>query len=330
MIKQLIRIVTLGLVLALAGALLHPVIARADALRRVSLIPQWMPQAQFAGYMVALKKGFYREAGLDLTLLPGGPGRPSLECVINGQASFATGWLTTAIQRRAAGAPLVNLAQIVQRSALMLVTLRSSGIHRPRDLNGKRVGLWGGDFSLPPWVFFRKHEIRDIRIVPQYHSIDLFLKGGLDAASAMWYNEYHLMINSGIDPDELNTFMFAEDGINFPEDGLYCREELLQAAPEVCGAFVLASLRGWTYTFEHPEEALTIVMDSVRDSGVGANTAHQRWMLARMADIIRPRGPGARLGRLDPDDYNQVGRVLMEKGLIDSLPPYIDFFKELP
>ena len=111
----------------------------------------------------------------------------------------------------------------------------------------------------------------------------------MDAASAMWYNEYHTIVNAGINPEELTTFSFAELGLNFPEDGIYTLEETLRRDPELACAFVKASLEGWLYAFSHPEEAVGIVLDYAAQAKIPANRAHQKWMLAKMKELILPR-----------------------------------------
>lgn len=296
------------------------------ALKKASLLPQWIPQAQFAGYMVAVEKGFYREAGLDLNLIQGGPDKDSLLWVAGGASTFGTGWLSSAIEKRASGMDLVNLAQIIQRSALLLVAKKSSGIHKPEDLKGRAVGYWTGGFTIPFSLFLRRHKL-NVKVIPNYTSITLLIRQAVDAIGAMWYNEYHLILNSGFDPDELTVLRLGDLGVDFPEDGLYCTEETLKKDPEMCVAFVEASLRGWLYSFDHPEEALDIVMKHADAANTGTNRAHQEWMLARMKDLILPDGLTKGLGKLDREDYLTVGKVLQDMYLVDSLPDYEKFYR---
>lgn len=296
------------------------------SLRAVTLIPHWIPQAQFAGYMVALEKGFYRETGLDLNMLRGGPGKVGFDELESGRATFCVEWLAGALKRKTTGLPLANLAQIVQKSALILVARQGSGITRPQHLDGRKVGLWPGLFSLQPEAMFLKHKVSPV-IVPNYTSVELFLKRGVDAIAAMWYNEYHLLLNSGLNADELQLFFLSEMGFNFPEDGLYVLEQTFLDRPEMCRAFVQASLKGWLYAFAHKDEALSIVMKHADAAQTGTNRAHQRWMLNRMEDLILPGGDKTLLGKLKRDDYIFTGNVLVELGFIEHLPAFDEFYR---
>jgi NitT/TauT family transport system substrate-binding protein len=298
----------------------------ASELIKVSLVPHWIPQAQFAGYMVALEKGFYREAGMDLNLLRGGPDNPSFKALREGRATFGTDWVSAGIRTRVSGTPVVNIGQITQRSALMLVAKKRSGIRSVRDLEGKRVGLWGGNFQIQPMAFFRKCDL-SVTTVPLYSTVNLFLKGAVDAISAMWYNEYHIILDSGYNPDELTLFFFSDYGLNFPEDGLYCLEETYRADPDLCKRLVQASLRGWLYAFEHEAETVDLVMRYAESAHTGTNKAHQRWMLRRMKDLILPDGDKSGLGKLKEADYNTVGETMKSLNLVEDIPPYDDFYR---
>jgi NitT/TauT family transport system substrate-binding protein len=109
----------------------RPVLA-GTSLKKASLIPLWSPQSQFAGYYVALDKGIYARHGIDLTILKGGAGHSPAQSLKNGQADFAVLWLTTALHHRFAGTKLVNVSQIIQRSSMMLISRKSSGIRKER------------------------------------------------------------------------------------------------------------------------------------------------------------------------------------------------------
>ena len=295
-------------------------------LDKVSLVPQWIPQAQFAGYMVALEKGFYREAGMDMTLLDGGPSREPLGLLATGKATFCTDWLSNGIRQRAIGQQIVALAQVVQKSSLILVAKKSSGIFEPKDFEGKRVGLWEGHFYLQPLMFFRKFDV-NVEVIPNFTSVGLFLKGALDAMSVMYYNEYHTLIQNGLNHDELQTFFLSKYGLNFPEDAIFTLESTYKKNPDLCKRFVDASLKGWRYAFSHREEALDIVMKHVRKANTPSNRPHQKWMLEKMQLFIEPDSPDLKMGQLSLDDYMRVARSMLESRMISEIPPYGEFYR---
>lgn len=300
--------------------------AKEEPLKKATFIPQWAPQAQFVGYYVAYEKGIYKKHGVDLTIIPGGPEASPSELLNSHQADFATLWLSSGIQMRDAGIGLVNIAQILQRSALMLVAKKTSGIETLQDINGRKVGLWGPIFQIQPKALFKKYDIH-VKIISQSYSVNLFLRDGVDVASAMWYNEYHTILNAGINPEELTTFFFYEYGLNFPEDGIYTLQETYEKDPELCCAFVKASIEGWQYAFVHPEEALDVVMKYMEEAHIPANRIHQKWMLERMKDLILPEDTSIAMGRLLFDDYERVAQGLKENKLIDEIPGFETFYK---
>lgn len=289
------------------------------ALKPASLMPLWTPQAQFAGYYVAREKGLYARHGIDLRILPAGPGRSPAEALREGQADFAILWLTTAITHRANGLPLLHLAQISQKSSLLLVSRKSSGIRTIADMAGRKVGLWPGDVAIPARTLFASRGIQ-VREVTQGQTLNLFLRGGLDVASATWYNEYHTLHSSGLDPDELNVVFLSEQGLNFPEDGLYALEATVQRDPALVRGFVEASLEGWREAFAHPEEALDLVLRAAREARQPANRMHQRWMLDRMRDLMQPATPGTRPGELREADYAAVAQTMVRLKFIPRAP----------
>lgn len=295
-------------------------------LKKASFIPHWVPQAQFAGYYLARDLGIYRKHGIDLTIIDGGPDRASDEYLRRGMADFASLWLCTGITMREQGVKLVNIGQMMQRSALMLVAKKSRGIRTPEDLDGKKVGLWGPIFQIQPRAFFKKYNL-DVTIVRQSYSVNLFLRDGVDAASAMWYNEYHTILNSGLNPEELTTFFFYNHGLNFPEDAVFALEETFEKDAGLCKAFVRASIEGWRYAFDHPEAALDIVMRHLKEAHVPTNRVHQRWMIERMDDLMRPEGLERPMGTLVETDYRRVAAGLEENDFIKDIPDFRAFYR---
>lgn len=299
--------------------------AATQTLERVRFMPHWVPQAQFAGYYMAQQKGFYLEQGLSVEILAGGPGRDPIQGLVAGDLDAGTTFLSTALIERGEGAPVVNIGQIVRKSALLLVTRASSGIQSPEDLDGKVVTLWPF-FDVQPRALFKKFNVKPI-IIPQLYSFNLFLRGGADVVSAMWYNEYHQLLNAGLNDDELRVFRYDEYGLNFPEDGVYCTEHMLKERPQVCRHFVQASIQGWLYAFEHQEETLDVIMERVQAAKVPTTRVHQRWMLAKMKELIMPDGQASEIGLLPETEYRRVAEELVAAGLLKDIVPYTEFYE---
>lgn len=298
--------------------------------RPLVLQAHWYPQAQFAGYMVAVEKGFFAEAGLGRVELKWSiAGEKPFDRLAEGKTDFCLGWLADAIVERQGGKPLVNIAQIFQRSNLMLVARKGAGIAEPKDLSGRRVGLWGGNFDVPARTFFRQFHVEPV-IVPQSNSMTPFVRGAVDAASAMHYNEFHKLIESGMKAEDLKVFAFADYGIAFPEDGLYCTETTRRDRPDVCRKMVAACRKGWEYAMANESETLDIVMKQCRAANARTNRNHQQWMLRASIQSIGDQIAGDRIagtkpaafGQLSPEVYKKLVDALAAEKIVAKAPAY--------
>lgn len=320
--SEQMRLLTVGILfLFLSGGFSH---AFAEG-KPVRLQLQWSHQSQFAGYYVALGKGFYREQGLDVTIFAGGPAVEPADVLQRNEAEFASLWLSTALTRRDKGEPLVNVAQVVNASNLILLAWKGNGVAGPEDLPGRKISIWGGDFRVPyaAWLQYRKI---DATVVPQYYSVNLFLRKGVDACAAMYYNEYHMLFQAGVNPDEVLPVFLRDDGFGFPEDGIYALEDTVRKDPEMSRAFREASLKGWKYAALHQEEALDIVMKYVREGNVQTNRPHMKWMLEKiLASIVPAEGSAWEFGRLSRAEYERTTGVMLRQGMISQTAPFEAF-----
>src|ERR1700680_1082758 len=116
--------------------------ASAQAADPVTIQLKWVSQAQFAGYFVARDKSFYKEAGLDVTIKPGGPDINPSQVIAGGGADVVVDWMPSALATREKGVALVNIAQTFTRSGMMLTCRVDSGVKTPADLKGKILGVW--------------------------------------------------------------------------------------------------------------------------------------------------------------------------------------------
>lgn len=291
-------------------------------LRVVTFLPYWVANAQFAGYYMAEETGIYEKYGMDVEIIPYEPFYTTSQMMKQGTIDFAASWLVNAIEIKASGVDIVNIAQFSTRSSLMLVTKKSSGIDTLQDMNGKKAGIWTG-YELQPRALFKKFDL-NVEIVPIGSTNNLFLNDGVPITNANWFDEYHSILNSGYNPDELNTFFFADCGLNFLEDGIYCLAEKRLRDPDLCADFVNATEEGWQMAYNDPEKAIDLVVAYARKMNLPVNRIHQRWMLDRYRDLYNPGGKISI--DLAEKDYLFAASVLKESGQIAEVPPFESFF----
>lgn len=305
----------LALVVGLASATLAVPSAAQD---RLTLQLKWLPQAQFAGYYAAQAKGFYREAGLDVALLPGGPAIAPPEVLARGGADVIVEWMPAALAAREKGVPLVNIAQIFTRSGMMLTCRKEAGIRAPADLKGRTLGVWfaGNEYPFLAWMsrlgFKTGGSAPDVKVLRQGFDVDLLVKKQADCISTMTYNEYWHVIDEGLKPDELVAFRYEEMGVATLEDGLYTTEAKLADAgmADRLARFVAASLRGWDFAERNQPETVKVVL--ALDPALAKEAAHQAHMLEDVARLIDPGSKG--LGYLDPAAYERTVTTLLSGG----------------
>ena len=290
---------------------------RAQAADSLVLQLKWLADAQSAGFYAAQEKGFYRQAGLDVTILPGGPDITPSEVLAARKADVAVDWMPSALAARDKGAPIVNIAQIFQHSGLQLACRRDSGIRGPADFKGKKIGVWfaGNEYPFLAWMaklgFHTDGPTPDITVLRQGGGVKLLTKKQADCISTMTYNEYGQLLDAGMKPSELVVFRYDDQGVAVLEDGLYVLQPALTDPDKVdrLARFLRASVEGWRYAMVpgHQAETVAIVL---RNASPGMTDApHQQRMLREVARLIPGTDRG--IGYLDPATYQRTVDVLL-------------------
>lgn len=300
----------LALTTALAGFA-----GTASASDKLTLQLKWVTQAQFGGYFVAAEKGFYKDEGLDVTIKPGGPDINPSQVIAGGGADVVVDWMPSALATREKGVPLVNIAQIFQKSGLQLTCLKSSGISSPADFKGKTLGVWFGGNEYPFLNWMAKLGLptdgspNGVKVLKQGFNVDPLLQKQADCISTMSYNEYWQVIDAGIKPEELIVFSYQDEGVATLEDGLYTLEKNLSDPKmvEKLAKFLKASQKGWDYAVAHPDEAAKITLEA---DETGAQTEkHQMRMADEIAKLVGKNPKGT--GWLDPAAYDRTVGILL-------------------
>ena len=298
-----------------AGAAVGLMGTMAQAADDVTLQLKWVTQAQFAGYYVAQDKGFYDEEDLNVTITPGGPDIAPTQVLAGGGADVAVEWMPAALAAREKGLPMVNIAQPFKSSGMMLTCRKDAGIETTDDFKGKTLGVWffGNEFPFLSWM--SKLELpteggeEGVTVLKQGFNVDPLLQNQAACVSTMTYNEYWQVIDAGLTPDDLNVFKYEEQGVATLEDGLYALEENLAdpAFEDKMVRFVRASMKGWKYAEENPDEAAEIVLDN--DASGAQTEEHQKRMMGEVAKLTAGSN-----GALDEADYERTVQSLLSGG----------------
>jgi NitT/TauT family transport system substrate-binding protein len=281
----------------------------------VTIQLKWVTQAQFAGYYVAEAEGFYEEEGLNVTIKPGGPDIAPPQVIAGGGADVIVEWMPAALAAREAGLPLVNIAQPFKSSGMMLTCRNDSGVATTADFPGKTLGVWffGNEYPFLSWMSSLGIPTdggeAGVTVLKQGFNVDPLLQQQAACISTMTYNEYWQVIDAGFTPEDLTVFKYEDEGVATLEDGLWVLEERLEdpAFVETMAKFVRASMKGWKWAEENPDEAAMIVLDN---DETGAQTeSHQKRMMGEVAKLTAGSN-----GALDPADYERTVKTLLSAG----------------
>ena len=298
-----------------------------ETMTDVTLQLQWFTQSQFAGYYAAVATGIYEDYGLNVEILEGGVEIVPASVLDSGAADFAVSWVPRGLVPREEGANITNIAQVFQRSATLQVSFADSGISTVTDLEGRTVGNWGFGNEFELLAGLRKSGLDpagDVQLVQQNFDMLALISGEIDAAQAMIYNEYAQVLETVnpdtgelYQPEDLNIINWNDVGTAMLQDALWADADRLDDDPayhETAVRFVEASLRGWIFCRDNPEECVDIVLDNAPTLG----RSHQTWQLNEINALIWPSPLG--VGVMDPDLWAQTAAVATSEGILASAP----------
>lgn len=324
----LTTVVQVYVTVASAAQVVPPANRPPAALTKVTLQLQWVTQSQFAGYYAAVEKGFYEVEGLAVTIKVGAVEIVPQQVVATGGADFGTAWLPKVLASREQGARLVNIAQVFQRSGTREISWKDSGITKPADWRGKRVGTWGFGNELELFAAMRKvgldpNDPKQVTTVQQGFDMSLFLNRQVDAAQAMIYNEYAQVLEAVnpktgqlYKPEDLIVIDFNEVGTAMLQDGVFVREDWIADAKnqDIAVRFLHASFRGWIFCHDNFEECVDIVLKNGPTLGKG----HMTWMLNEINALIWPSPNG--IGLMDRSAFERTAQIAHDYQIITTTP----------
>jgi NitT/TauT family transport system substrate-binding protein len=301
--------------------------AAAQDLTPVSVVLQWVPQAQFAGYFAADQMGFWEEQGLDVTIIDGGPEvAPQVEGSLPTGPEFAVSWVPRVLAVRGEGSDLVNIGQTFQRSGTLSVSWADAPVPTPADFAGKTVGVWdfGNEFEVTAAAREAGlEEGTDYQKVIQAFDMVAFLNREIDVAEAMIYNEYAQVLETVnpetgelYQPEDLVVIDYNEVGTAMLQDAVHARASWLaeEGNEEIAAKFLAGVYKGWAYCRDNPEECVQFTVDAGSTLGLG----HQRWMMNEINALIWPSPDG--IGAMPQETWDKTVEIMLEAELIAEPP----------
>jgi NitT/TauT family transport system substrate-binding protein len=285
----------------------------------VKLQLQWFVQAQFAGYYAAMDQGFYEAMCLDVEIVEGGVEIVPQTQLANGEVDFALAWVPKALASREAGANIVNIAQIYQRSGTLQVSFADKGITTPADFAGKKIGNWGFGNEYEVFAALGQAGLdpaSDVELIAQNFDMIALLDGSIDAAEAMTYNEYAQVLEAVnpetgelYTPDDFNVISYEEAGVGMLQDAIWADAEKLAsdaAYKDIATRFVAASMEGWVYCRDNPQGCADIVLAA----GPTLGASHQLWQANEVNKLIWPSPNG--IGFIDQAAWDRTVQISLE------------------
>lgn len=298
----------MGLVISLVFG--SPVLAQQEeALQEITLQLKWKHQFQFAGYYAAVEKGFYKEAGLEVELKEAQSGIEPAAEVFKGNADFG---ITTAdlLILRSEGKKGVLLASIFQHSAQILVASKDSGIDHVQQLIGKRIALEPHAADLITYMSDEGVGLDEVELYDHSFDVSSLLDGKVDALTAYITDEPFSLTQEGFEHIIIDPRM---GGVDFYGDVLFTTEQMVEQNPELVEEFTEASLKGWQYAMNNPEEITDLILEkySKRHSKEHLMFEAERMKRLIMMDVVE-------IGYSNPGRWQRILEIYKEQDMLAS------------
>jgi NitT/TauT family transport system substrate-binding protein len=281
-----------------------------SGLTPVTLQTDWYPQPEHGGFYDAQIRGYYKDEGLDVTILPGGPYVNSDQQVSVGAAQFAMGSSDHILQAIDNGAPLVAVAATMQHDPQAVMVHQESPVHSFQDLDGHAVAIRLGASTWFDYLV-KRYNLKNVREIPATYSVANFLADPGYMQQIFVTSEPFFVRQAGV---PVRTLLISETGYN-PYRVFLTSRSFLQQHPEVVAKFVRASLRGWRDYLTHPDD----VNAAIAKLNPALSVPQMKFSYEALRDqhFIDGDAPGGvELGRFDPARWTSMYQQLLELKVI--------------
>jgi NitT/TauT family transport system substrate-binding protein len=298
----------LGICLAFAGCKKQPAVS--SGLTPVTLQTDWYPQPEHGGFYDAKLRGYYKNEGLDVTILPGGPYVNSDQAVSLGTVQFAMGSSDHTLEAIGNGVPLVAVAATMQHDPQAIMVHQNSPVHRFQDLDGRAVAIRLG---LSTWFEFlvKHYQLKNVREIPATYSVANFLQDP-DYIQQIFVTSEPFFANQAGVP--VRTMLISEAGYD-PYRVFLTSPSYLQQHPGVVAKFVRASLHGWQDYLVHPDD----VNAEIAKLNPAMSVPQMKFSYEALRDQrFIAAADGADLGRFNPARWSSMYQQLLDLKVIQK------------
>lgn len=297
--------------LAFLAVTLCPALRAGDALAPLTMQLDWKPNVQFAGILVALDRGFYREAGIDLTLKPVDPGMQVVESVVSGTNWIGCSESGVLLGARAHGAPIKAIGTMLQGSPFCLMSLTARQIRKPTDLRGHTLGVHP-DARLALDIMLHSSRIprSTMTCMDVEHSIQPLVRGQIDVLMGYIIDEAVALQTTG---HSINIIPCYEHGYVAYSQVYFTSEALLARDPALVGRFLDASHRGWTEAARDPEAVVKLIATRFLP---GVDADYQRRSLAEILKLAQLESGKGSFGTMKKSTWKKMVRTFNASGIL--------------
>jgi NitT/TauT family transport system substrate-binding protein len=310
------RIFRISCVLFLAGlsalGCRHSEGGSESGLTKIVFQADWYPQPEHGGFYTAVAKGYYKDEGLDVTILPGGPYITVEKQVSAGTAQFGMGSSDKVLEANSGGQSLVAVAATMQHDPQGIMVRKDSPIHSFADLNGHSVAIKVGEST---WFEFivKRFQLNNVHVVPAMMNVANFVADPQYIQQAFATSEPFFAHQAGI---ETRVLLISEAGYN-PYRVMYTTRDFLQQHPEIVAKFVRASVKGWKEYLNNPGPANTMI--AKLNPALNPEWMQFTWQQLRDGHFVAGEDPtGAQLGQMDPKRWATMYEQLVDLKVIDK------------
>ncbi len=225
----------------------------------VTLQLMWKHQFEFAGFYAAIEQGYYQELGLDVKTREYQDDISIVDEVVNGRVQYGISD-SSLIVERSNGAPVVLLANIFQHSPMVLLSRADTNIYSPAQMIGKRIMLSTheeNNASLIAMLNSESVSLKQMDVEPHSFNVEDFINGKVDVISAYATNEPGVLKQRMV---KFNIIDPINYGIDFYGNNIFTSEKQIREHPSQVSNFIKASLKGWQYAMEHPDEIIQVIL----------------------------------------------------------------------